>query len=291
MNVTSPIKATVYIVMAMIALGGVDLASATTGDDVQKRIDIDLANGKPVVIHVVVALCDNINQGIVPVPEAIGNGQDPGANLYWGAMYGVRHYLGKKAGWKKVDAPSKNDSRILERAVFHTAVRRGDKDRPIYLVADAWDGAHIRDAMTAYFTMTAGALEEQISIRNGEDEPTLQVGGAAHLVVFVGHNGLMDFDLDPPATSFPNVPPRSAAALSCASKPYFEERLTAVGAHPLLLTTGLMAPEAYTLDAAIRAWASGGSVATTVEAAASSYNEYQKCGMKGARRLFWGSTD
>jgi hypothetical protein len=291
MNVTSPIKAAAYIVIAMIAMGGADLASATTGDDVQKRIDIDLADGRPVVVHVLVALCDNVSQGIVPVPEAIGNGQDPGSNLYWGAMYGVRHYLAKKAGWKKVDAQPKSDPRILERVVFHTTVKRGAKKSPVYLVADAWGGAYIRDAMTAYFTMAAGALEEQISIKNGENELTLQSGGASHLVVFVGHNGLMDFALDPPAAFFPNLPPRSAAALSCASKPYFEARLTAVGSHPLLLTTGLMAPEAYTLDAAIRAWASGGSVAATVEAAASSYNQYQKCGIKGARRLFWGSTE
>ena len=36
-------------------------------------------------IHVVVALCDNENQGIVPVPEKLGNGKEPLTNLYWGA--------------------------------------------------------------------------------------------------------------------------------------------------------------------------------------------------------------
>jgi hypothetical protein len=30
-----------------------------------------------VVAPVIVALCDNLHQGIVPVPKAIGNGQDP----------------------------------------------------------------------------------------------------------------------------------------------------------------------------------------------------------------------
>ncbi|MBL7644912.1 MAG: hypothetical protein JNK74_01865 [Candidatus Hydrogenedentes bacterium] len=279
------------LILAMAALGLARIATAAAGHDVQARIDGDLDAGKPVVVHVVVALCDNVNQGIVPVPKAIGNGQDPDNNLYWGAMHGVRHFLPKKAGWTKVDSSAKQDSRILERAVFHTEVRRGPKSCPVYLVADAWDGARIRDAMTAYFTMTAGALEERVSIRNDDTDLTIDAGGAAHLLVFVGHNGLMDFDLNAPAASFPDLPPRSAAALACASKPYFEERLTAVGAHALLLTTGLMAPEAYTLDGAIRAWASGGDVAATVEAAATSYNQYQKCGMKGARRLFWGATE
>ena len=36
------------------------------------------------VIHVLVALCDNENQGIVPVPAFLGNGEDTQRNLYCG---------------------------------------------------------------------------------------------------------------------------------------------------------------------------------------------------------------
>ena len=39
-------------------------------------------------IHVFVALCDNESQGIVPVGEKIGNGDDPESNLYWGCSDG-----------------------------------------------------------------------------------------------------------------------------------------------------------------------------------------------------------
>ena len=46
-------------------------------------------------IHIFVALCDNQYQGIVPVPKAIGNGQDPNNNLYWGCGYGIRTYFKK----------------------------------------------------------------------------------------------------------------------------------------------------------------------------------------------------
>jgi hypothetical protein len=59
--------------------------------------------------------------------------------------------------------------------------------------------------------------------------------------------------------------------------------LRAAGSKPLLLTTGLMAPEAYTLTAAIGAWVSGADVR---EAAAQAYHKYQKCGIRAARRLF-----
>lgn len=51
-------------------------------------------------IHVYVALCDNKYQGIVPVPKAIGNGQDPDNNLYWGCGYGIRTYFKKSTEWK-----------------------------------------------------------------------------------------------------------------------------------------------------------------------------------------------
>ena len=46
-----------------------------------------IINGQLRTIHVFVALCDNEHQGIVPVPEKIGNGKDPANNLYWGAGY------------------------------------------------------------------------------------------------------------------------------------------------------------------------------------------------------------
>src|SRR5262245_57039506 len=51
------------------------------------------------VVHVLVALCDNENQGIVPVPAAIGNGEDPPKNLYWGAAFGVKTFFTRSKNW------------------------------------------------------------------------------------------------------------------------------------------------------------------------------------------------
>ena len=53
-------------------------------------------------IHVFVALCDNDNQGIVPVPSKLGNGQDPKNNLYWGALYGVKTHFKNSKDWTLV---------------------------------------------------------------------------------------------------------------------------------------------------------------------------------------------
>jgi len=65
------------------------VAASASADELVQRIRTDVAAQRPLVAHVVVALCDNVHQGIVPVPRALGNGQDPSSNLYWGARYGV----------------------------------------------------------------------------------------------------------------------------------------------------------------------------------------------------------
>ena len=66
----------------------------------------------------------------------------------------------------------------------------------------------------------------------------------------------------------------------------FATPLQQAGAHRLLLTTGFMAPEAYTLDAALKTWLAGKSPQAVHEAAAQAYHRYQRCGLTGARRLF-----
>jgi len=53
------------------------------------------------IVHVLVALCDNLHQGIVPVPARLGNGEDLQNNLYWGAAYGVKAFFTHKdSGWQ-----------------------------------------------------------------------------------------------------------------------------------------------------------------------------------------------
>lgn len=109
----------------------------------------------------------------------------------------------------------------------------------------------------------------------------------AHVVVaYVGHNGLMDFARPEMPSAAADGAARSAVVLACKSRGYFAGPLRRTSAHRLLLTTGFMAPEAYTLDAALQTWLAGGTAAATREASAKAYHRYQKCGLRGARRLF-----
>ena len=226
------------------------------------------------VIHVVVALCDNQYQGIVKVPAGIGNGQDARTNLYWGAGYGVKTHFNRSAEWIAQPASAVSDLHILERAVWK------HRDSAVYIIADAYDGRYIKEATHALFSYASGAEKDELIV-NGA---ALEIGGGADLIAYVGHDGLMEFSLDRTYTA-KDAKQRETIILACISKRYFAPYLEPTGAKPLVWTTGLMAPEAYTLKAALNGWVAHQTDAEIRELAAKSYEQYQKCGINGARRL------
>ena len=224
-------------------------------------------------IHLMVALCDNQYQGIVKVPKGIGNGQDPNSNLYWGCGYGVRTMFRKSAEWKELRRYKVNDI-ILERIVFK------HKTKNYYLVADAYDGRYISDCTIDFLESCAGSRKD--TIMAGKN--IIGINGNAKLVSYIGHNGLMDFKL---ANTYQNKDghQRDAIIIACASKQYFTPYLKAAKANPLVWSTHLMSAEAYTVHDAIHTYIAGGTAEAVRESAAAAYNKYQKCGIKGARRL------
>lgn len=223
----------------------------------------------PLVVHVTVALCDNATQGIVPVPRAIGDGNDPRTNLYWGASHGVKSWL-KREKWERTTVPAQRP--ILERIIAKKTVG----NRQVILIADAWQGSAIRSAITVFLEHAAGLRHETV---NG-----VKAGGAADVVAYIGHDGLMEFSVAPRVAARGATP--KSIVLACASRAYFSPHLERARSEPILLTNGLMAPEAYTLTAAIDAWTRKKEKAAVVEAAAQAYHKYQNCGIRAARRLF-----
>jgi hypothetical protein len=232
----------------------------------------------PRTVHVFVALADNEHQGIIPVPASLGNGLDLVRNLYWGAGAGVKTFFARSSEWELLSCWEKPKIEVLERCVFKH--RHAD----VYLVADAYRGDEIRQAIIDFFDAAAGANPEKITLST-VPAATFAVRGASNLVAYVGHDGLMDFRL-PLIPRKKNEIHRDVIILACASKQYFAEALRAGGAYPLLWTTNLMAPEAYTLKSALDGWIAGESNEQIHERAAAAYDKYQKCGLRGARRLF-----
>ena len=235
------------------------------------------------VVHVFVALCDNRHQGIVPVSDLLGHGQDLRNNLYWGAMYGLKTFFKKSPNWLLLDNSSAPDSKIiLERLVFRSQFQ----GQSTYVLADAYDGAHMKRALTDFFTAAAGRSSSEITVRQDHREFRFKAAGSADMVCFVGHNGLMDVRLRKTPKTLEGSNPRWAVVLACNSRKYFSVPLRRAGCSPLLTTTGSMAPEAYTLEAIIRAWASGQSADTIQRRAAESYAEFQHCSLRAASQIF-----
>jgi hypothetical protein len=250
-------------------------------DAVTRRMDSDLAAGKPLVAHVVVALVDNQYQGIVPVPAALGNGSDPKSNLYWGAMYGVRSFLRRSADWHLMPVASHADARVLDRATFMRKFTRNGVQGEMFLVAEAWQGEHIAAAIRRFLELNRGEHREALRI----GDRVIDAGGAAHVIVFVGHNGLMDSAAPVLPPTRAQAMPHASVVLACFSDDYFSSLLGPDSA-PLLMTTGLMAPEAYTIDAALKAWFDGAPPAAVRVAAAGAYARYQRISERSALRLF-----
>lgn len=258
--------------------------SAVAGTDVQARVDQDLVDSKPIVAHVVVVLCDNRNQGIVPVPASLGDGQNPRTNLYWGAAYGLKTYFRRHDRYKLESSEWTTEPGVLDKAVFSSEVVRNGEKVQFFVVAEAWDGKQMGSAISYFLRLAVGHGSTEVKV-SGHDV-LLQAGGDASVVAFVGHNGLMDFSVQNAPDPRSGAQPRSSIVLACASKPYFLDLLRVGGSHPMLLTTGLMAPEAYSLEAALSSFAAGADPERVREAAASSYDRFQKCGKRGAMNLF-----
>lgn len=211
-------------------------------------------------VQVIVALCDNENQGIAPVPAALGNGQNPKTNLYWGAMYGLRSFFQNSPHWKQHSVKISSPVQRLAHARFEYAPPGRKK-----VIVDAWaiDGAKMQYALGLFLN----------SLRSS----------SADMVVFVGHNGLMDTALPELSNRTSDTP---SIILSCQSDSYFRPLIQDHSGPLLVSTFGNMAPEAYSLDAALRAWANGENEPAIRSAAAKAYAKYQRCSLTAAKRLF-----
>ena len=224
-------------------------------------------------IHVFVALCDNKYQGIVPVPATIGNGQNPNTNLYWGCAYGIRTFFKKSKEWELLTSRGQNGI-VLERLVFkHTT-------KNYYLIADAYDGQYIEQCTQHFLNSSCGNQKDTLQIGG----KILGINGNSALLAYIGHDGLMDFQLSGTYSNTDNRK-RDVIILACYSKHFFSSYLKPANVNPLVWTTNLMCPEAYTLHDALTGYVDGEAAVNIREKAAAAYAKYQKCSLKAAKGL------
>jgi len=212
-------------------------------------------------VGVFVALADNKHQGIVPVPERIGNGNDPENNLYWGTADGLKGCFDRSDAWTLVsyseDPPG---DKVLQSRTYR------DKATGAVLDAFAYRGDSIRVCIEAFET----------AVRLGSYD----------LAVFIGHNGLMDFRLPRKSGKERKKQPADCIVLCCMSEKYFRCRLAEQGGRPILMTQQLMYPGSFILHAVVDDWLAGASLAKIRQEAAEAYAANQGISEKAALGVF-----
>lgn len=226
-------------------------------------------------VRIIVCLADNKNQGIVPTTAALGNGQNARNNLYWGALYGVKSHFRQHEMWKtgaSGKAETHQSEHIIDTGHFALIQPPFSNDQ-CFISAEAWDGKFMKQAIRAFYDSLANT------------------DGGPDLIIFVGHNVLMDFRLFAPIPSAETKTKnltrnRAAMVFACNSADYFTDTIRNYGVNPAVMTHGLMAPEAYSIEPAIRAWFDGKNNEDVRRAAAGGYAKYQRIPERNARRLF-----
>jgi hypothetical protein len=238
-------------------------------DDVAR----DLIAGKPLVVAVEVALCDN---GIITCGgRGLGDGDDLARNLYWATDGGLRGWFERRGSpWRRVSRHGR-DGDILETVVYERTVapdgawRRRGVRAPfvVRVIANGWRGRAIDGALDRFADVLA-------------DD-----GSGAHVVAYVGHNGWMDRD----KSSWPTLGRarvKGFIAVACLTRDYLARPLSSPARVPLLLTRDLLFAGSHALDGAVTAFARGGSAADIRLGASRAYADGEKKPLARVQTLF-----
>jgi hypothetical protein len=248
-----------------------------TRDSIISKLKYKIANSKPLVIHVFVPLCDNINQGIIPVGGKLGDGRNLKTNLYWGAGYGLKTWFTRSKEWKMALNNYNLDSSVLERAIY---CRTYSNKAKVYLILDGYAGDKMEKCLTDYFKSLAGMLKDSIFL----DSTKIAAYGKSDFLIFNGHNGLMDKDI-PIYYNVDNIE-KDAAVIACASHSYVEYRFECLKAYPLVTTTSLLPPEAYVISAVIDNWSTMQSDDKIYKSAGEAMAKVHKIAVKPCIKMF-----
>jgi len=212
-------------------------------------------------IGVFVALADPKHQGLAALPESIGDGDNAETNLYWGNDEGLKGIFDRSRKWKLVD---KNETAQSEVVLSRRTYRRVGVN--LVMIARAYRGSAMKHCIQDF----EGAVAH----------------GAFDLVVFIGHDGLMDFQLPMPARAADQRKTPDCMALCCLSENHMKTRLLAAGGRPIVLTTQKMYPGAFILEAVANTWEAGKGLTEMRKSAGNSYSLNQKISKKAALGVF-----
>jgi hypothetical protein len=245
------------------------------------RVVADAKAGKPLVVEVHVPLCEGTI--IACGNKKLGDGDNPETNLYWSTTPGFGEWFARRgSGWKRMlkqKAGETGDADVLAVHVYRRAIttpaawrKQGAPAKlEVDLVIHGWRGTAIDRALAAYAADVSGATARTVTLTDGT---TLDAGGAAQIVAWVGHNRLMDLESFQWPT--PGTMTKGAIAIACHTAAYMEEEVPSATRVPLLMTRDFLFANAAPLEATVLAFANGGTYAAIRLAAATAYAGVQK---------------
>jgi len=277
------------VLLAMVAFAGPLWAGSEPApgwSDAYPQVRRDLEAGRPLVVEVIVPLCNN--DQIWCGSKWAGQPGSLRANVYWGAVFGARTFFQRQtAGWSPLGLSAIDDV-FLQRAVFRRwvsadrwSLRRSGPIEQI-VVLEAVHGGHIDRAVRELYVRAARGSSVTIDYEGGPR--TLRV----HAIGYAGHNRLMDGIVFPPrlAAARPSDVPIPSFVLACLSEKYFAEALRSVGSEPMVMTRSLMAPEGYVVDAIAKGLGDNASLFGLRQRAVDAYAKWQKLTPRQAGAIF-----
>ncbi len=242
----------------------------------------EVAAGRPLVIRVFVPLCSNdqIQCGSGPA----GRAGDLSTNLYWGAVFGARHFFDrKKSGWERLsvihDVEGELERVAYRRWIDGAAWNRKERVEEI-AVLSAVHGDSIDRAVRTFWN--TAALGGSVSFDDAGTKRTEHIAA----VGYAGHDRLMDgieLPAEPKASTGKALP---TFVFACYSEKYFGPALRRVGADPLVTTKALMAPEAYVIDAALTALGDNVTQIALRKRVVAAYAKWQRLEIPVASSMF-----
>ncbi len=238
--------------------------------EIIKKLNEKKAKKEPLVVHLYIPLCDNINQGIVPTSESLGNGFNLKTNLYWATSSATKKFFSRHPDWQVVYNEFDIDTNVLERIIF----KRNYNGTPVYLAADAYRGDRMQETVNDFFAALSCNKLQKAVLKSSD---TIGIAGYSDLVMFNGHNGMMDNIY---VKDWKNNGPRQIDAVinACVSYSYFNHQLIRARAYPLVRTKTLLHPGAYVLTQIIDDWVAGKDETTICLNAGRAYCKKHDCG-------------
>lgn len=233
----------------------------------------------PLVAHILVPLCDNEHQGIVPTSKSLGDGMSLKTNLYWATRHGMKRYFKDLSSWKLLKEEKDISSSVLERVIFE---KKYPNNAKVFLIIDAYRGDKMQDCLNDFMNSMANKKAQQIEI---DSNTNIQIYSNADLIGFNGHNGLMDTEINKVQLDTKKTP-NDAVVIACASAEYFNPYFEKTETYPLVTTTNLLYPGAFVFEAIINNWAQMKDDELIRQSAGDAYHKAKNCGIRGARALF-----